>query len=430
MNNKIKIFIKRSGLFAFGLMLMLSLIAASVPAQKWTPELEQINEGRNEANDARKVFREIMSKPDQAIPRELLENATAVGVFPNVVKAAFIFGGRGGDGVVARRPASGDWGVPVFYNMGGASFGAQIGAKSTDYVILFMNEGGLRDLLDDKLEFEGSLSFAAGPVGRTVGAGTNLTLDAGILTYSRSKGAFVGASIKGAVLTADNSINEALYKMRGGDVLGRPEKSNYKDLPRELDEFMKTLANYGGTGERADNSFNQPIIKNVSYTPPNKNMALPRSNEQRKLAREIRKELLMMPYYSVFDWIEFEVDRNGIVTLRGFVTTPPDKKSSAQRRVGDVEGVTEVKNEIEILPLSPNDDRLRRKLYQTIYSGPLFRYQVGALQQIHIIVGNGKVTLEGVVDSDADRNIAGIRANTLAGVFSVDNRLLTQNNAP
>jgi len=132
---------------------------------------KQQKEGRGEVREATKTLREIMSVPDKAIPRELLEKAEAIGVFPNVVKAGFIVGGRGGDGVVARRTPNG-WSAPVFYNIGGASFGAQIGANKTDYIMLFMNEGALRDLLDDKLEFEGSLSVAAGPVGRTVAAGT------------------------------------------------------------------------------------------------------------------------------------------------------------------------------------------------------------------------------------------------------------------
>lgn len=240
--------IKKSVTCPFGLLLILSL-AVTVPAQQSSQEekrkdSEQIAEGRNESREAEKVFREIMQTPDKAIPRELLERAEAIGVFPNVLKAAFIFGGRGGDGLVIRRTASGNWSAPVFYNMGGASFGPQIGAKSTDYIMLFMNEGALRELLDDKLEFEGDLSFATGPVGRTLGAGTNLTLDAAILTYSRSKGAFVGASIKGAVLNADNNVNEALYNMKARDVLENPGKVNTNRLPSELRDFMNTVTRY------------------------------------------------------------------------------------------------------------------------------------------------------------------------------------------
>lgn len=204
---------------------------------------KQQKEGLNEVREASKVFREIMNVPDKAIPRELLERAEAIGVFPNVVKAGFIIGGRGGDGVVARKTKNG-WSSPVFYNIGGASFGAQIGAKKTDYIMLFMNEGALQDLLDDKVEFEGNLSFAAGPVGRTVAAGTNATLEAGILVYSRSKGLFVGATIGGAVLTADNSINEAFYKMKAFEVLENPGKVDMKNLPKDLKVFSETVESY------------------------------------------------------------------------------------------------------------------------------------------------------------------------------------------
>lgn len=204
---------------------------------------KQQNEGRKEAREATQALREIMREPDKAIPRELLEKAEGIGVFPGVVKAGFIVGGRGGDGVVSRRTQNG-WSVPVFYNIGGASFGAQIGASKTDYIMLFMNEGALRDLLDDKLEFEGTLSVAAGPVGRTIGAGTNLTADAGILVYSRSKGLFAGATIGGAVLTADNSINQAFYGMNGGQVLERPEGVSAANLSMELRGFSDTIRTY------------------------------------------------------------------------------------------------------------------------------------------------------------------------------------------
>lgn len=223
-----------------------SITEISVSAQQTMDAKEirkQEKEGREEVREATKVFRQIMNVPDKAIPQELLEKAEAIGVFPNVVKAGFIVGGRGGDGVVARRTPNG-WSAPVFYNIGGASFGAQIGAKKTDYIMLFMNEGALRDLLDDKLEFEGDLSFAAGPVGRTVGAGTNLTADAGILVYSRSQGAFVGASIGGAVLTADNSINEAFYKMKAGEVLDKPESVNLTNVAIDLRRFSDIVKLY------------------------------------------------------------------------------------------------------------------------------------------------------------------------------------------
>ena len=431
---------------AFSLVLTVFLTASVMTAQK-TQDAKEMNkqkaEGLKEVREADKVFREIMSKPDKAIPRELLENATAVGIFPNVIKAAFIVGGRGGSGVVVRRKADGNWAMPVFYNVGGASFGAQIGGKSTDYIMLFMNEGALQDLLDDKLEFEGDVSFAAGPIGRTAGAGTNLTLDAGILTYSRSKGAFIGASLKGAVLTADNSINQAFYSENAGDVLKNPATVKLSPMPAEFKALTDTLTSYGGTSTKnptksastmypADKTAAENFqTRDVSYTDrgsrkkgedPQNDFAQTRT--PRGLARQIRNELLTLPYYSVFDWIEFEVDKDGVVTLNGEVISPPDTKSRAEAYVKDVEGVTKVINNIEVLPVSPNDDRLREQLYRAIYSGPLFRYQVGSLQSIHIIVKNGRATLKGIVDSEGDKNIAGIRAKGVSGVFEVTNDLI------
>lgn len=412
---------------ATGVLLVILLAVSAIPAQNYNSEQmrDQRRDGRDEVRHAINVFNEIMSKPDKAIPRELLENATAIGIFPNVVKAAFIFGGRGGDGIVARRDANGNWMNPVFYNLGGASFGPQIGAKSTDYIMLFMNEGALRKLEDDKLEFGGGVSFAAGPVGRTAGAATNATLDAGILTWSRSKGAFVGASLKGAVITADNSVNKAFYGTNGGRLLTTATQKLEKPSTAVFSSLRKTLTNYGGTRttnpdyEAADTYRNSNMNQTVSYA---RNADSPAAST-RMLARRVRNEILTLPYYSVFDWIEFEVSRDGTVYLWGSVTSPPDTASRAEAVVGDIAGVKKVENNIESLPASPSDDRLRRRLYREIYSGPLFRYQVGSLQSIHIIVKNGRVSLKGVVDSRSDKNLAGIKAGSVPGIFKVTNDL-------
>lgn len=147
------------------------------------------------------------------------------------------------------------------------------------------------------------------------------------------------------------------------------------------------------------------------------------------VAREVRHELLSeLPYYSVFDWIEFEVMPDNTVVLRGEVTTPPDTKSRAEAVTRDVPGVNRVINEIRVLPVSPNDQRLRRALYNTIYNfnSPLFRYGIGSRQAIHLIVENGRATLKGVVDSDADRTQAYIRARGVPGLFSVTNELMVR----
>jgi len=182
--------------------------------------------------------------PDRAIPRELLERAQAIAVFPDVLRAAFVFGGRGGKGVISRRLADGSWSAPAFFTLGGGSFGAQIGASKTDLVLLIMNEAGLQGLLKDKVTLGGDVSIAAGPVGRSASASTNVTLDAGILSYSRSKGAFIGAALEGAVINPDNDLNQAVYGLKARDVLSGTRAIEMKKLPRGLQLFPQTVARY------------------------------------------------------------------------------------------------------------------------------------------------------------------------------------------
>lgn len=150
---------------------------------------------------------------------------------------------------------------------------------------------------------------------------------------------------------------------------------------------------------------------------------------QAYLIKEVRHELLTLPYYGVFDWITYEVEADGTVTLRGQVVRPTTK-SGAGDVVKDIEGVTQVRHEIEVLPVSPTDDRLREALYRAIYSGPLFHYPVGSLNTIHVIVRGGRATLEGWVSSEADKQIAYTRASGVPGLFSVTNELRVENMEP
>jgi hyperosmotically inducible protein len=141
-----------------------------------------------------------------------------------------------------------------------------------------------------------------------------------------------------------------------------------------------------------------------------------------RITKEVRHELLMLPYLGVFDNLAYKVDGYN-VTLMGQVVRPT-LKSDAENVVKRIEGVEHVDNQIEVLPTSPMDDRLRVRLYRAIYGYPaLQRYAMGVQQPIRIIVKNGNCTLEGVVDSEGDKNIANIRANSVSGVFSVTNHL-------
>ena len=148
----------------------------------------------------------------------------------------------------------------------------------------------------------------------------------------------------------------------------------------------------------------------------------PSARAQERIVREVRHELLMLPYYGVFDNIAYKVDGYD-VTLLGQVVRPA-LKSDAENAVKHIEGVEKVDNQIEVLPPSPMDDRLRRRLFRAIYGYPaLEKYELGVQKPIRIIVKRGRVTLEGVVDSDGDKNLASLRANGVSGTFSVTNNL-------
>ena len=214
---------------------------ATRPAANASPS--QQKDASKKADSASRVFEQVMGAPDRSIPRELLDRAEAVAVFPGMLKAGFVVGGRGGSGVISRR-VTGGWSAPAFFKMGGASLGLQIGAAKTDLILLFMNEEALKGLLEDKLEVGGEASAAAGPVGRTASASTNLTLDAGILSYSRSKGLFAGLELKGAVINPDNNLNEALYGLKAKEVLTGANKVNMADVLPGVIVFPNTLARY------------------------------------------------------------------------------------------------------------------------------------------------------------------------------------------
>jgi hyperosmotically inducible periplasmic protein len=150
-----------------------------------------------------------------------------------------------------------------------------------------------------------------------------------------------------------------------------------------------------------------------------------------RIIREVRHELVTLPYYGVFDWLEYEVQPDGTVTLRGQVVRP-STKSDAGKRVEEIDGVTKVVNQIETLPLSPSDDRLRVALYRQIYgfNSPLFRYAHQAVPSIHLIVSRGHATLKGVVSNRGDATQAYIRARTVPGLFSVKNELKVEGEEP
>src|SRR5712692_1532996 len=192
---------------------------------------------------AARVFDQIMGTREKSIPRDLLDRAEAVAVFPSVIKAGFIVGGRGGSGVISRRVAGG-WSAPAFFDLGGGSIGLQIGASSTDYILLFMNESAVGSLLGDKFEIGGEGSAAAGPVGRSASASTDVRMNAQILSYSRSRGAFAGLELKGVVIKPDNEDNLQVYGMTARDILTGTNKISMAAMPEGVRIFPQTLARY------------------------------------------------------------------------------------------------------------------------------------------------------------------------------------------
>jgi SH3 domain-containing YSC84-like protein 1 len=160
--------------------------------------------------DSATIFQEIMGAPDKAIPQDLLSSARCIAIIPAEKKVAFVVGGNYGKGLVTCRGVK-SWSPPVFLAVSGGSFGFQIGGSSTDLILVFRGRRGLQKLLNDKFQIGADVSAAAGPVGRSAAAGTDIEMHAEILTYSRSRGAFAGVSLSGAVVQPDESGNEAFY---------------------------------------------------------------------------------------------------------------------------------------------------------------------------------------------------------------------------
>jgi SH3 domain-containing YSC84-like protein 1 len=162
--------------------------------------------------DSNLVLKSALEMPDHGIPRDLIQRCRGLAIFPAVVKVGLVFSVSFGSGIVLRRDEkTGQWSRPVFFNIRGGSVGVQAGAQATDLVLLVMNEEGVEGLLEDKYTLGADVSVAAGPVGRQASAETNVRLDSGILSYSRSKGLFAGLALKGAVLEPNNEANEVYH---------------------------------------------------------------------------------------------------------------------------------------------------------------------------------------------------------------------------
>lgn len=191
--------------------------------------------------DATKVFDEIMATPDKGIPQDLLEKAHCIVIVPGMKQAALVVGGKFGRGYAVCRQNRAHWGAPASVRVEGGSLGFQIGASSTDIIMLIMNERGMRRLLEDKFTLGGEATVAAGPVGRQTSASTDVQLSAEILSWSRSKGLFAGVALHGATLRPDNDVNQELYgsKLANKDILkgGQTPPAGAQDLIAALNRY-------------------------------------------------------------------------------------------------------------------------------------------------------------------------------------------------
>ena len=189
------------------------------------------------------VLHEILSAPDRGIPEDLLSKAECVMIVPGLKKAAFIVGGEYGRGFALCRRGT-EWGGPAAIRFGGGSFGAQLGGESTDVVMLVMNRRGMEKLASDKFTIGGDASAAAGPVGRTGAADTDILMHAEILSYSRTHGVFAGISLDGTVVSRDGSEDRKLYghEVRSQDVLtgAVPPPAAARSLISELGRYSPT----------------------------------------------------------------------------------------------------------------------------------------------------------------------------------------------
>jgi lipid-binding SYLF domain-containing protein len=162
--------------------------------------------------DATDVIREIMQSPDQGIPFELLQKSAAVAIFPGVIKAGFVLGAEYGQGVILHHDVkTGRWSAPAFFAIAAGSVGWQIGAQSTDLILLIRNDRGLKAILKNEFKLGADLSVAAGPVGRKAQAGTDITFETEVWSYSRSRGLFAGISLEGARVYSQEDSNAAYY---------------------------------------------------------------------------------------------------------------------------------------------------------------------------------------------------------------------------
>ncbi len=224
-----------------GGLTLLAMIAISLPVTVLA-QAEQAERIRHAAT----VLDEIMRAGDQAVPSSVLGKAEAVAVFPSTIKGGFVLAAHRGKGVISVRDrATGDWSLPAFLTVTGGSIGAQIGAQSVDLVLVVMNRRGLENLLQNQFTVGADGSVAAGPVGRSAEASTDIQMRAEILSYSRTRGLFAGVSLNGAAIRQDRDANEDFYgdpfRTRSIVLDGKAKPQSHTE---DIDTWRQALAKY------------------------------------------------------------------------------------------------------------------------------------------------------------------------------------------
>ena len=194
------------------------------------------------AQNAVRVLHEIMQAPDKAIPQDLLQDAKAIAVIPDMVKAGLIFGGRRGEGLISVKSPDGTWSNPSFITLTGGSVGFQAGVSSTDVVLVFRTQRGVDSIVNGKFTLGADAAAAAGPVGRTASASTDAQMKAEIYSYSRSRGLFAGVALDGSVLRIDYDANEAVYG--SGITPRRIFEGGVVNVPGPVVDFRDQLEEY------------------------------------------------------------------------------------------------------------------------------------------------------------------------------------------
>jgi lipid-binding SYLF domain-containing protein len=218
-------------LFLIGLTLLLPAMAAHAE----DPPLVR-------ATNAVRVLNDIMQAPDKAIPQDLLKDARAIAVIPDMIKVGFIFGGRRGEGLISVKSPDGTWSNPSFISMTGGSVGFQAGVSSTDVVLVFRTQRGVDSIVNGKFTIGADASAAAGPVGRTATAATDGQMKAEIYSYSRTRGLFAGVALDGSALRIDYDANEATYGP--GITPRRIFEGGVSNVPAAVVDFRDRLEEY------------------------------------------------------------------------------------------------------------------------------------------------------------------------------------------